>query len=68
MSLNVGGDSQSGIVEQGGGEIDMIDHRIALPGFVFPEIDEQGLVHGVLIHPLLVVKTMLTQGNPWSDV
>ena len=61
VSLNITGNRKSGIIQQGGCEVDMIDHRLVyLLGANFSrEADEQGLVKGILVHPLLVVEPML---------
>ena len=61
VSLDITGNRKFGIIQQGGGKVDMIDHRLVyLLGANFSrEADEQGLVKGILVHPLLVVEPVL---------
>ena len=65
MALNVIRDGQAGVVEQGGGEVDVVTHR----GADLPCLDDlrkanqERLVQGFFIHPLLVVEAVLTEGE-----
>ena len=58
-------DGEAGVVEQGRGEVDVVGHAVVNQTSFddFWKTDQQRLVQGLFIHPLLVVEAVLTEGE-----